>query len=79
MIYGYDPPADTHHLSSSTVCVCLSVCACMCSDLFAIRHVAGQQQDLGGRERGGDRQAVLLLSDLLSVSVHPLLQRGRWS
>lgn len=26
MIYGYDPPADTHHLSSSTVCVCLSVC-----------------------------------------------------
>lgn len=50
---------------------------CVRSDLFAVRHVAGQQQDLRGGERGRQRQAVLLLADLLSVSVHPLLRRAK--
>lgn len=47
------------------------------ADLFAVSHVAGQQQDLGGGEGGGQRQTVLLLADLLPVGVHPLLENER--
>lgn len=41
--------------------------------LLAVADVAGHEQDLGGRESGGDGQTVLLLADLLSVGVDPLL------
>lgn len=43
--------------------------------LLAIADVARHEQDLGGRESGGDGQTVLLLADLLSVGVDPLLCR----
>lgn len=41
--------------------------------LLAISKVAGKQQDLRCWEGGGQREAVLLLSDLLAMSVDPLL------
>lgn len=43
--------------------------------LLAVADVARHEQDLGGRESGGDGQTVLLLADLLSVGVDPLLCR----
>lgn len=70
MKFSSDSPAATHCLKCIYVCLCV----CVCADLLAVGHVAGQQQDLGGREGGGQRQTVLLLSDLLPVSVHPLLE-----
>ncbi len=41
--------------------------------LLAVADVAWHEQDLGGRESGGDGQTVLLLADLLSMGVDPLL------
>lgn len=45
------------------------------SYLFPVADVAGHEHDLGGREGGGEREAVLLLTDLLPVGVNPLLRR----